>query len=170
MASLVEELENVLEEEKKIYQSLLELGEEKRQVLIKADVPALELITQKEQTASEKLLAFSNKQIQTLKDIATVLGKTEGKMTVTRLIGYLDSQPQVQTKLIQARDSLIEVATKVQNLNRQNEALIKQAIELAEFDITLFKSLRQAPETANYNRDASTTGTILGSSGFDAKQ
>ena len=51
-----------------------------------------------------------------------------------------------------------------------NEALLKQALELAEFDITLFKSLRQAPETANYNRNAYSTGALLGSSGFDAKQ
>ena len=41
---------------------------------------------------------------------------------------------------------------------------------MAEFDITLFKSMRQAPETANYGKDAYNTGAILGSSGFDAKQ
>jgi hypothetical protein len=47
---------------------------------------------------------------------------------------------------------------------------LRQAIELTEFDITLFKSLRQAPETANYNRKAYSTGVLLGGSGFDAKQ
>ena len=41
---------------------------------------------------------------------------------------------------------------------------------MTEFDITLFKSMRQAPETANYDKSAYNTGTILGSSGFDAKQ
>ena len=54
--------------------------------------------------------------------------------------------------------------------NQQNEILIRQAIEMAEFDITLFKSMRQAPETANYDRNAYNTGTLLGRSGFDAKQ
>ena len=45
-----------------------------------------------------------------------------------------------------------------------------QAMELVEFDMALLKSMRQAPETANYNRQAYNTGELLGSGGFDAKQ
>jgi hypothetical protein len=53
-------------------------------------------------------------------------------------------------------------------LNDQNVVLIQQAIELNDFDLTLFKSMRQAPETANYDKSACNTGALLGSSGFDA--
>lgn len=170
MASLVEELVIVLQEEEKIYQTFLEYGEEKRDVLIQADVPELERLTALEQAASDDLLALSNKQICILQDIATVLGKSDGKMTVTRLIELMQAQPEVQNRLITVRDRLIDTATKVQHLNQLNEVLIQQAIEMAEFDITLFKSMRQAPETANYDKNASNTGTLLGSSGFDARQ
>jgi hypothetical protein len=145
-------------------------GENKRQILIDADVPALEKLTDLEQEASDALLSLSNKQVEILKDIATVIGRTEEKMTVTRLIGYLASQPEIQTQLRDARDDLLNAAGKMQAVNRQNEALLKQAIELTEFDITLFRSLRQAPETANYDKNAYNTGTLLGSSGFDARQ
>jgi flagellar biosynthesis/type III secretory pathway chaperone len=148
----------------------LEYGEQKRQILIDADVPALEKLTSLEQTTSDELLSLSNRQVQTLKDIATVLGKTEGKMTVTRLIECLAGQPDIQAKLQEAKDRLLDAAGKMQAVNQQNEALLKQAIELVEFDITLFKSMRQAPETANYDKNAYNTGTLLGSSGFDAKQ
>ena len=41
---------------------------------------------------------------------------------------------------------------------------------MPKLDITLFKSMRQAPETANYDKNAYNTGTLLGGSGFDAKQ
>ena len=41
---------------------------------------------------------------------------------------------------------------------------------MVEFDLTLLRSMRQAPETANYDKNAYNTGDILGSSGFDAKQ
>ena len=91
-------------------------------------------------------------------------------MTVTKLIGYLDAQPDIQAQLTTARDNLIDTANKLQRINQQNVVLIQQAIEMTEFDITLFKSLRQAPETANYDKHAYNTGTILGSSGFDTKQ
>jgi len=91
-------------------------------------------------------------------------------MTVTRLIGYLDKQPDIQSKLTEARDSLLDTADQMQKINDLNSQLLAQAIEMTEFDITLFKSMRQAPETANYDKSAYNTGTILGSSGFDAKQ
>lgn len=170
MASLVEELVGILEEEEKIYQKVYEYGEQKKEILIKADVPALEKLTELEQLASDELLACSSRQTQTLQDIATVLGKNDEQMTVTKLIGYLAGQPDIQTKLQTARDRLLDTAKKMQAINQQNEVLLKQAIELTEFDLTLFRSMRQAPETANYNKNAYSTGSLLGSSGFDAKQ
>lgn len=168
MASLVEELVNVLDAEKQLYETLIGYEERKKDILIAADVPALEEITTLEQLAGDDLIAHSNQQVQILKDIAAVLGRTEGKMTVTRLISLLDSQPKVQKQLTEVRDGLIEAANKMQHLSEQNEILIRQAIELNEFDITLFKSLRQAPETANYDKSAYNTGSLLGGSGFDA--
>ena len=168
MASLVEELVNVLDAEKKIYTTLVGDEERKKDVLIAADVTALEEITTKEQLAGDDLIAYSNQQIQILKDIATVLGRTDGKMTVTRLISLLDTQPKVQMQLTEARDSLLEAANRMKSLSEQNAVLIRQAIELNEFDMTLFKSLRQAPETANYDKSAYNTGSLLGGSGFDA--
>ena len=170
MASLVEELINVLAEEESIYKKLTEYGEKKRQIIIDADIPELEKLTDLEQQVSYELLTKSNKQIELLGDIATVLGKTDEKMTVTRLIGYLDKQPDIQSKLTETRDSLLDTADQMQKINDLNSQLLAQAIEMTEFDITLFKSMRQAPETANYDKSAYNTGTILGSSGFDAKQ
>ena len=170
MASLVEELINVLAEEEKIYMTLAENGEKKRQIIIDADIPELERLTDADQKASDELLSKSNKQISLLADIANVLGKSQEQMTVTRLIGYLGAQPDSQAKLTAARDRLLDAAAQMQKINELNSQLLAQAIELAEFDITLFKSMRQAPETANYDRNAYNTGDILGSSGFDAKQ
>lgn len=168
MASLVEELVNVLDAEKKIYTTLVGYEERKKDVLIAADVTALEEITTKEQLAGDELIAYSNQQIQILKDIAMVLGRSDGKMTVTRLISLLDTQPDVQKQLTESRDSLLEAANRMKSLSEQNAVLIRQAIELNEFDMTLFKSLRQAPETANYDKSAYNTGSLLGGSGFDA--
>lgn len=170
MASLVEELVSVLREEEKIYRTFLEYGEEKRQILIEGNISALERLTSIEQDASDNLLQLSNKQTQILQDVATVLGLEQDGMTVTRLIDSLGSQPETQKELQDARNQLMDTAGKVQTLNQQNEVLIRQAIELTEFDIALFKSLRQAPETANYDRYAANTGALLGSSGFDTKQ
>ena len=170
MASLVDELVNVLREETRLYMALEECADEKTQILVRADVPALERLTAIEQAKSDELLALSNKQVQLLNDIKTVLGRQDEKLTVTTLIGYLASQKQVQDTLTTARDELLSAAKRVREKNDQNVILLNHALEMTEFDITLFKSMRQAPETANYNKNAYNTGTLLGSSGFDAKQ
>ena len=92
MASLVEDLIGILEEEEKVYQKLAEIGEQKRLILIQNDVPALEKLTASEQLVADEALSLSNKQVQALSDIANVLGKSEEKMTVSRLIELLNSQ------------------------------------------------------------------------------
>ena len=169
MASLVDELINILVEEEKLYSVLLEYAEKKTDIVIRADIPALEKLTEQEKSVSDELLSYGNKQMQLLNDIKTVLGKKED-LTVTKLIGYMSSQPQVREKLFTARNCLIDTATRLHMKNQQNEMLLRQAIELTEFDITLFRSIRQAPETANYDKNAQNTGALLGGSGFDTKQ
>lgn len=170
MASLMEELLEVLEEEEKQYETLITLGGVKRDAVVKADIEELGKVTIQEQEAASVLLNLSNKRTRVLNDMATVLGKDPGEMTINKMIGYLEKQPVEQKQLSERRDRLLEVGTQMQILNRQNEALLKQALEMVEFDLTLLRSMRQAPETANYDRNAYNTGDILGSSGFDAKR
>ncbi len=170
MASLMEELLEVLGEEEKQYQELIELADVKSQAIIKADIDKLSEVTTQEQNAASTLLNLSNKRARVLDDMATVLGKDPAKMTINKMIGYLENQPEEQKKLSERRDRLLEVGTQMQRLNQQNETLLKQALEMVEFDLTLLRSMRQAPETANYNKNAYNTGDLLGSSGFDAKQ
>ena len=170
MASLMEELLEVLGEEEKQYQELIELADVKSQAIIKADIDKLSEVTTQEQNAASTLLNLSNKRARVLDEMATVLGKDPAKMTINKMIGYLENQPEEQKKLSERRDRLLEVGTQMQRLNQQNETLLKQALEMVEFDLTLLRSMRQAPETANYNKNAYNTGDLLGSSGFDAKQ
>lgn len=170
MASLMQELLEVLDKEEKQYLELIELNDTKRQSIIKANVEDLKQVTTREQEIASVLLNLSNKRGEILTDMATVLGKDPQNMTIQKMIGYLESQPKEQEQLIKCRDRLYEAGTQVKTFNQQNEALLKQALEMVEFDITLLKSMKQAPETANYDKNAYNTGDLLGSSGFDAKQ
>lgn len=170
MASLMEDLLDVLGKEEAEYQKLVEIAEQKRDAVIKGDIGQLGEVTIKEQDAASELLNLSHKRTQVLTDMAVVLGKDPKELTITKMIGYLEKQPTEQEKLTKQRDRLLEVGSQMCILNQQNESLLKQALEMVEFDLTLLKSMRQAPETANYDKNAYNTGDILGSSGFDAKQ
>ena len=170
MASLMEDLLDVLGKEEAEDQKLVEIAEQKRDAVIKGDIGQLGEVTIKEQDAASELLNLSHKRTQVLTDMAVVLGKDPNELTITKMIGYLEKQPTEQEKLTKQRDRLLEVGSQMRILNQQNESLLKQALEMVEFDLTLLKSMRQAPETANYDKNAYNTGDILGSSGFDAKQ
>lgn len=170
MASLMEDFMSVLEEENGGYQRLTELSHKKRQIIIDGDIPALEAITDQEQEITSRLKNLENKRMEVVNDMSIVLSKQPEELTVTNMIAFLNKQPQEQKKLIDLRDRLRETLEKMAEVNEQNEMLLKHAMEMAEFDLTLFRSMRQAPTTANYDRRANNTGDLLGSSGFDAKQ
>ena len=166
----MEELLDVLGEEEQQYQVLIALSDIKRQAVIKADIARLGEVTVQEQDAASALLNLSNKRTRVLGDMATVLGRDPEAMTINKMIGYLENQPEEQKRLIARRDSLLEAGTQMRILNRQNEELLQQALEMVEFDLTLLRSMRQAPETANYDKNAYNTGELLGGSAFDARQ
>lgn len=170
MASLMDNLVEVLNEENSQYEMLINLGNEKRTAIVEGNIANLESITDKEQEIASLLRNLDNKRDAILKDMADVLGKNFEEMTITKLIGYLDKQPKEQERLSEIRTKILTTGKEMQECNLRNERLLKQALEMVEFDLTLFKSMRQAPETANYNKDAYNTGDILPSSGFDAKQ
>lgn len=170
MASLMEDFMDVLEKENVEYEQLTELSLEKRQIIIAGDVPALEEITGREQEITSNLKNLENKREQVVKDMAIVLSKEPQELTITNMIAFLNKQPEEQQKLQSIRERLKSTLTKMADINTQNEILLTQAMEMVEFDLTLFKSMRQAPTTANYDKRANNTGEVLGSRGFDAKQ
>lgn len=170
MASLMEDFMSILEEENEGYQRLTELSQKKRQIIIDGDIPALESITDQEQEVTSRLKNLENKRNEVVGDMSIVLSKTPEELTITNMIAFLNKQPKEQNKLIDLRDRLRVTLKEMADVNAQNEVLLKQSMEMVEFDLTLFRSMRQAPTTANYDSRANNTGDLLGSSGFDARQ
>ena len=170
MASLMDNLLEVLEEEDGKYRQLVELSQEKKDVLIRADIDRLNQITEREQDITTDLQQMEKKRREVLADMAIVLRRKEEDLTLDSMVDLLDSQPEEKERLVQLRDRLRKTLDEMNEINSRNQMLLQQAIDMVEFDLTLFRSMRQAPETANYDRHAENTGQLLGSSGFDARQ
>lgn len=170
MASLMDDLVEVLAQENEEYQKLSELSKEKKQVIIKADVPMLEKIVDQEQDVASKIQNLDNRRRKVMHDMSVVLNKPEEGFTVDTVIEMLENQPKEQERLQNVKTQLKTTLAEVRKINEQNQTLLNQALEMVEFDLTLFRSMRTAPETANYDKNAYNTGEILGGGGFDAKQ
>ena len=170
MASLLDELILTMDGERSKYEKLINLNGEKKDSIIHKKLDVLEAITIQEQAIADSLLKLEDKRAHLLRSIASVMGHDGEQVTVSWMINNLANQPVEQERLTVARDQLVKVADEVQVLNFQTQNLLKQAIEMVEFDITLIKSSKQAPQTANYGKNAISTGELLGNRGFDAKQ
>ena len=68
MASLMEDLIDVLNKEEEQYQGLIELGKKKREVVIRADIKTLDEITATEQEAASSLQNLAKKRARVLND------------------------------------------------------------------------------------------------------
>ena len=172
MASLMENLISVLEEEGKVYEELLELSMKKTPIIVNGDLEGLQKITDEEQVVVAKINRLDAKREDVTKDIANVLNKDVTKLKLADIIHMLSQRPIEQNKLASAHDKLKTVVGQMTRVNEQNRDLIKSSLEMVEFDLNLLHSMKSAPQTANYTKGAYNSGVYMGRNGggFDAKQ
>ena len=172
MASLMEVLIDVLEKESQEYEQLLALSMKKTPVIVSEDLNELSKITDEEQIIVSRINHLDARRNEAINDIANVLNKDVDQLKVVDLIKMLAARPEEQGKLAAVFDKLQENVRSVKRSNEQNRELIQQALELVQFNMKVLQSMNKAPETANYNKGAYSTGAMIGmdNKAFDAKQ
>lgn len=172
MASLIENLISVLEQENSEYETLLELSRKKTPVIIKGEITELQKITDEEQNIIDRIHQLELKREEGICDIANVINKDVEQLKLENLIQMLGKSPKEQAMLAGVHDRLRVTLSQMQKVNEQNRELLTSALEMVDFDLNLLQSMRQAPETANYNKGAYNAGSVIGTDrrSFDAKQ
>ncbi len=172
MASLMEELIDCLESEAKEFDKLLTISQQKTPVIVHNKIAELQKITDEEQIIVSRITGLETKRETVTKDIAEVINKDVEELQLTTLIELMSNQPVERKRLSDVHDKLSSTVKQLRQVNENNAELIKHALEMVNFDLSIVTSMRQAPETANYSRGAMNTGSMLGGSsgGFDAKQ
>ena len=143
MASLLENLIDVLDKEHFEYEKLLILAEKKTSAVVKGDVDNLSKITEDEQEIVGRIQTMEKRRTKVLADVANVVNRDVETLKLIDLIQMLAKVPDQQEKL-----------------------------EMVDFNLNMIRAMKSAPETANYSKDAYTNGEVLGifHGGFDAKQ
>ncbi len=172
MASLMENLLAVLEEESAEYEGLLELSQRKTPLVVSGNLEKLQQITDEEQILVSRLHNLEKKRVEVTADIANVLNRDVEKCKLTDLIEIMSARPEEQAKLAEVHDRLQSAVRELQRVNEHNRELLTNALEMVEFEMNLVQSMRSAPETANYTKNAYNSGDTMGvmSGGFDARQ
>ena len=171
MASLMENLIDVLDKECSEYEGLLTLSRSKTPVIVSGDLVNLQKITDEEQELVSRIANLDKTRAEVTADIANVLNKDVNTLKLANLIRMLEGRPAEQAALASAHDRLQSSARELKRVNEQNKELLDNALEMVEFEMNILQAMKAAPETANYNRGAYSAGETMGvSKGFDAKQ
>lgn len=171
MASLMENLLDTLEKENTEYEKLVELSKDKTQIIVSGDIAKLNEITEKEREIVDVIANLEKTRVEVINDMGIVLNKDVEALNIKDLIKLLDKQPQDQKKLSVVHDKLKVTLGNMKTLNDHNKMLLEHSMEMLEFEMTLYQNSNKAPETANYGKDAYSTGDLLiNTSGFDTKR
>lgn len=172
MASLMENLIDVLNRESTEYEELLKLSERKTSIIVSGNLESLQKITDEEQELVGRISNLEKKRVEVTADIANVLNKDVETLKLTNLIDMFSARPADAAALADVHDRLQGTVKLLQRVNEQNRELLTDALDVVEFEMNLMQATKAAPETANYNRGAYNAGSTMGVSarGFDAKQ
>ena len=161
MASLIDTLIDVLDKENTEYETLLELSMEKTGIIVEGNVTALNEMIVREQQVVERITALEKKRTETTNDIAMVLNRKPDTLTLEHLAELLAGQETESTALRRIHDKLKTTLGNMVRVNESNKQLLQESIDMADFEINIMQSMRQAPATANYS-DSGYTGESFG--------
>lgn len=172
MASLMEDLLNTLEQENAEYEQLLALSLKKTPVIVSADLEQLQQITDEEQLIVSRINKLDKVRNECMTQIAGVIHKDVNELTLAMVVDIFKRRPEEHKKLAEIFDKLKDTIAQMKRANEQNRQLLQSSLELVQFDMNMLQAMKTAPETANYSKNAYSTGSIMGTGmgSFDAKQ
>ena len=170
MASLIEELIKVLGDEEKIYAEIIPLAEKKTWIIVNNDLQSLTGITEEEQLLVGKISKLEKKRREVIRNIGIVMNKKESELNFITIIELLKGQEKEQEELKKLHDRLKSTIELLSVLNERNQMLIKQSLEMIDFDINLLQSLRTSPGAGQYNIDSEVEIQGMESRMFDTKR
>lgn len=170
MASLMEELIHTLKDEMAAYENMLPVAEQKTQAIIDNHLEKVQEITEQEQETVARIGALEQKRTKIIADIAIVLNKTTGELTLRALADLLDGQPEQQKELRRIHQEFTRLLHEVAEVNGRNKNLLEESLEMISYNMNLIQSTRMVPGN-NYTRNAGQWDMTASQTGmFDAKQ
>ena len=152
MASLIDLLIDDLNNEDTGYNKLLDLSNDKTSAIVKGDVDELQKIFLQEQKLIEELETVEQKRQEDVKEICSILR-----------LPYEQIRVELYLRLKRTLNQLTTV-------NDNNKLLLKESMDMIQFELDLARNSVMDPQTSNYGRTAYEEQGITGATGFDAKQ
>lgn len=165
MKILVEELRDVLVEELKAYNEMLELTVKKTEIISSGQINDLDSITHLENSLIMRLGKLDDRREKVANNIQRQLG-IKGDLSITDILSHIDDADEVKQEVEDITKKFSQLLDVLKEKNDLNSLLIKDTLEYIELNINL---LTNASDQGTYNNKIQKEQTSQKVSLFDTK-
>ena len=105
-----------------------------------------------------------------MKEICSILRLPYAEIRVEHIVQILEKKPKEHDALEEVYLRLKRTLNQLTTVNDNNKLLLKESMDMIQFELDLAKNSVMDPQTSNYGRTAYEEQGITGATGFDAKQ
>ncbi|MCM3288573.1 flagellar protein FlgN [Paenibacillus sp. MER 180] len=121
-----------------LHKQLIDIAEEKKQVIIKNDVEGLSQLMTKESRLLKRVAEADEDRLQAAQEFILEKGiRSQLNLTVTE-ITRLVFNAEEREQIVSLRDNLSNTINKLKVKNDQNQDLLRQSLEFIDFSINIF--------------------------------
>ena len=140
MEELLENLYDTIDRMTAVYKEILQAAEEKQKHIISGDIEKLESAIFRERNLAESIVLLEEKRRYIMVSITRKIGRCDTSLSLQKLGEHI--QDPFRSKLEMKRETILEVALKVQEVNNVNTSLTRYSLEYVN---SLIKSLCSEP-------------------------
>ncbi len=151
MASLYEDLVSNLKQQIEYYEELLQISTEKTKVIVANDIESLSKINTVENMLVVRLEKLDKKNREVISDIIMVTGRKVDKLTVKSIATVLSKDEGAALEKL--ADELVDVATRMKEVNDKNKLLVDTSIEYSNFSMNVYRELLDKNVKVTYDNN-----------------
>ncbi len=135
---LVNDLIGILDEEANIYEEVLNISKDKKDIIIAGKVTDLEKLVKVEQTLILKISGLELKREQLVDKLSAQIRADSNEITVSELLKHLEGEQAAALR--KRQEKIIDVINELRNTNALNSKLIKNSLDFINFSMNLIAS------------------------------
>lgn len=146
MASVLNELVEILRDEKECYEGILTLIKYKQESLIAKDTTKINQITMREEEFLGRAFLLKDKRIKKIQDMSVFLSVKKEDVTLDRLCSIFSNDIELGNTAKQLKKDILDLMEEIKKVNMVNKKLIEQNLEVINFSINAIASIIKGPE------------------------
>jgi len=165
--SLIEDMDK----ENSLYKELYKLAKEKSKAIVTSDIGQLQAILGHEEAMISKISKVEKDRLLVVNEICNLLHLPSKDVKVEEIVEMLRKRPKEHDRLEESYLALKRVLKSLIQINDNNKFLLKESMEMMEFNINLARAADFGSQTGNYAKTARESMPVgTGRTSFDAKQ